>query len=200
MAVAAWESLLNRPPVWLFAYGSLMWRPGFRFLDRTAATAPGWSRRFWQGSHDHRGTPLAPGRVVTLVDDASAGCAGVAYRMDPEVLEQTFEVLDHREKNGYGRATVRLQTPSHGAFEAIAYLALPDNPAWLGDAPLTEMAAQIAASCGPSGTNPEYLFGLANALRTCGIVDEHVFGLEQAVRQLTADPVVIAGKSNGQSA
>ncbi len=199
MASAARESLLNRPPVWLFAYGSLMWRPGFRFVDRVAAAAPGWSRRFWQGSHDHRGTPLAPGRVVTLVDDANAWCAGVAYRMDPEVLEQTFEALDHREKNGYGRATVRLQTASRGTFEAIAYLALPDNPAWLGDAPLTEMAAQIAASRGPSGTNPEYLFGLANALRTCGIADEHVFGLEHAVRQLTVRPLALEGESIGPS-
>lgn len=170
-------------PVWLFAYGSLIWRPDIPVLDERAAQAPGWMRRFWQGSHDHRGTPTAPGRVVTLVAHDDQSCDGVAYRLDQSVIRQTFEALDHREKNGYERATIALRGDDGLAFQAVTYLAPPGNFAWLGDAPLAHMAAQIAQSHGPSGANRDYLFGLAAALRARSLCDEHVFSLELAVRQ-----------------
>lgn len=180
------EPILSGQPVWLFAYGSLIWRPDFPFLDQTLAAACGWSRRFWQGSHDHRGTPDSPGRVVTLVRDVSASCAGVAYLLDTETLTATFEALDHREKNGYARESIMLDAGSRGIIDAVVYRAPPGNPAWLGDAPIPSLAAQIAASSGPSGHNADYLFGLAQALRSRGIDDPHVFMLESEVRGLLA--------------
>lgn len=171
-------------PVWLFAYGSLIWRPDIPVLDERPAQARGWMRRFWQGSHDHRGTPSAPGRVVTLVAQADQVCEGVAYQLDQSVIRQTFEALDHREKNGYERAIVTLQGSEGLSFDAVTYLAPPDNFAWLGDAPIDQMAAQIAHSHGPSGANRDYLFGLAEALRARRVLDEHVFELDSAVRQI----------------
>lgn len=90
---------------WVFGYGSLIYKVDFPFQEREVATLRGWERRFWQGSHDHRGTPEAPGRVVTLVRAADALCRGVAYLVDHEV----FDHLDHREKNGYERHRTRLQ-------------------------------------------------------------------------------------------
>lgn len=140
-------------------------------------------RRFWQGSHDHRGTPAAPGRVVTLVSSPDDRCEGVAYQLDQSVIQQTFEALDHREKNGYERAVIAVEGANGVVFEAVTYLAPPDNFAWLGEAPLEEMAAQIARSHGPSGANTDYLFGLAHALRARDVLDRHVFDLEAAVRQ-----------------
>lgn len=171
-------------PVWLFAYGSLIWRPDIPVLDERSAQARGWTRRFWQGSHDHRGTPSAPGRVVTLVAQPGQVCEGVAYQLDQSVIRQTFEALDHREKNGYERAMVTLQGPEGLTFDAVTYLAPPGNFAWLGDAPTDQIALQIAQSHGPSGANRDYLFGLAEALKARGVLDEHVFALESAVRQM----------------
>ena len=85
--------------VWLFGYGSLIYKADFPYLRRRPASIANWTRRFWQGSHDHRGTPEAPGRVVTIIEEPGAICHGMAYLVTPEV----FAHLDHREKNGYLR-------------------------------------------------------------------------------------------------
>lgn len=160
-------------PTWVFGYGSLIFRQGFPYLDSRPGRITGWARRFWQGSHDHRGVPDAPGRVVTLIEDANAVCDGVAFLVEPAV----FEHLDHREKNGYERIAVNI------AFErdtvaGIVYRATEDNAAWLGPAPLDEIAAHIDRSAGPSGKNRDYVLELAHALRGLGASDEHVFELE----------------------
>lgn len=168
--------------VWLFGYGSLIYKADFPFLDRRPATLPGWSRRFWQGSHDHRGTPDAPGRVVTLVRDATARCRGVAYRVTPAV----FAHLDHREKNGYLRLDTQLEFDDGTHVPGLVYIADIGNEAWLGDAPDADLAAHIAASHGPSGSNRDYLLHLADALRALDADDAHVFALERSL--LALDP------------
>ena len=172
--------------LWVFGYGSLIWRPDIAYRERRIARVRGWKRRFWQGSHDHRGVPHAPGRVVTLVPDANASCEGMAYLVGGEVVESTFEGLDHREKNGYERHDVRLEFRDGLASGGVVYIAPAGNHAWLGPAPENEMAEQIRRCAGPSGTNMEYLRELAAALRELGIDDSHVFWLERLA--LSADP------------
>ena len=80
--------------IWLFGYGSLIWRPDIPHRRAEPAHLPGYERRFWQGSHDHRGTPEAPGRVVTLVELAGAVCDGVAFRVPGADAETILERLD----------------------------------------------------------------------------------------------------------
>ncbi|MFK7914123.1 MAG: gamma-glutamylcyclotransferase [Pseudomonadales bacterium] len=174
---------------WLFGYGSLIWRPDFEFLDAARATLPNYARKFWQGSHDHRGVPEAPGRVVTLIDAPGSDCGGMAYQISEATSAAILSALDHREKNGYERRTVTLTLPDreHTRISALVYLGAPGNFAWFGDAPDAEIAHQISRASGPSGSNVDYLFKLADALRKLEYQDDHVFTLERAVRALQSN-------------
>ncbi|QOY93273.1 gamma-glutamylcyclotransferase [Massilia sp. UMI-21] len=176
--------LMNRfdshDSVWLFGYGSLIWKADFPFLERRPASIAGWSRRFWQGSHDHRGTESAPGRVATLAPLEGASCHGMAYLVTPE----EFAHLDHREKNGYLRLATDMTFEDGSVAEGIVYIATHDNAAFLGPASEQDIARQIATARGPSGPNSEYLLALAEALRALGKHDEHVHAIEAHLRSL----------------
>jgi cation transport regulator ChaC len=163
-------------PTWLFGYGSLIWRPDFPFIEARRAHIDGWKRRFWQGSHDHRGVQTRPGRVVTLIEADGKRCYGRAYLIDQAV----FEHLDRREINGYQRHRVSIMFDD-GETSGVMYVASRSNPAFLGDAPPNEMVDQIRRAAGQSGTNVEYVLELARALRELGESDAHVFELEQRV-------------------
>jgi len=168
---------------WVFGYGSLIYKVDFPYLRRERASITGWSRRFWQGSHDHRGTPEKPGRVVTLIPAPEVRCLGVAYQVEHEV----FEHLDHREKNGYQRHEVSVQLHASNTWvPTTIYVASADNPAFLGPADPDTMAAHIARAHGPSGSNRDYLLHLAKALESLGDNDPHVFDLARRVQQLTS--------------
>ena len=167
-------------PTWVFGYGSLIYKVDFPYLRREVATISGWRRRFWQGSHDHRGTPEAPGRVVTLLPAPGRLCKGVAYLVEA----RTFEHLDHREKNGYRRIATDMLLAGGDTVRGVTYVAEPDNPAYLGRAPIEELARHIASSHGPSGSNRDYLLQLAKALRALDEHDPHVHALEALLQEM----------------
>ena len=170
---------------WIFGYGSLVWRPDFEFEARRPAVVHGWTRRFWQGSTDHRGVPGRPGRVVTLLPAARGEtCAGMAYLVAGEAAKPVMQRLDHREKGGYERRDVTLRFDDASRVPGLVYIATPGNRNYLGPAPLDRIAAQIVRSTGPSGRNADYLLRLAEALRAQGAEDAHVFDLEARVRAL----------------
>ncbi len=168
-------------PLWIFGYGSLLWRAEFPWVERRPASLRGFARRFWQGSIDHRGTPGAPGRVVTLVEEAAAWCHGAAFRIDDARAPQVLDQLDHRERGGYDRLEVTLEFED-ASGDGLTYVANASNRNYLGPAPLNEIASQVRSACGPSGHNLEYVMRLARALRELGREDEHVFELERLLR------------------
>ncbi|MBV1904435.1 MAG: gamma-glutamylcyclotransferase [Pseudomonadales bacterium] len=192
------QNTIKQKDTWVFGYGSLIWLPSFIFKEQRPARIYGWARKFWQGSHDHRGLPHAPGRVVTLIPAPGQYCDGVAYLLAADTLSDVFEHLDYREKNGYTRLEIELifppqaQPPNLPPYDepvtesGLIYIATKDNPAYLGPASLEQIARQILHSTGPSGSNIEYLTELASALRRLQVQDQHVFELEEAVLTMQA--------------
>jgi glutathione-specific gamma-glutamylcyclotransferase len=168
--------------LWIFGYGSLVWRPDFPSAEQRPAGIHGFVRRFWQGSTDHRGVPGAPGRVVTVLPEPGGVVWGRAFRVATEHADAVLERLDHREKDGYERDRVDLIDRDGRRFaDGLVYRATPSNPNWLGPAPLAEIVRQVRASAGPSGPNDRYVVELARALHAIDAPDPHVEAIARAL-------------------
>ena len=156
---------------WIFAYGSLVWRPGFEFEHSILAELRGWKRQFSQQSPDHRGTPELPGRVLTLASDEQASCQGIAYRVAASQLDLIVDYLDVRESGGYSRQFVNVDLNDGRQVRALTYIALPDNPHACSGEPLETLIELIKTRHGPSGSNLDYVVNLAKSLAAHGIED-----------------------------
>ncbi|KAL5704294.1 Gamma-glutamylcyclotransferase 2-3 [Ranunculus cassubicifolius] len=181
--------------LWVFGYGSLIWKAGFEYDQRLVGFIKDYRRVFYQGSTDHRGTSEYPGRTVTLEPLKGQVCWGVAYKVSGEEAEQiALTYLEVREKQYDVKAYVDLFTDHKDTTPAVSgvmvYIASPDkklNRNYLGPAPLEEMADQIIRAEGPSGPNRDYLFHLEQALLQLGCEDEHIMDLANAVRKLLSE-------------
>lgn len=145
--------------LWIFGYGSLMWRPGFAFEEVRRATLVGFRRCFCVYSTHHRGRPERPGLVLGL--DRGGVCHGLAYRIAPASRLATLEYLRAREQvNGVYRETmVSLTldgTPSR-QVAGLAYIVERAHPSYAGRLPLAEQARLIRGARGISGPNLDYL-------------------------------------------
>ncbi|CAN6927162.1 unnamed protein product [Brassica oleracea] len=174
--------------MWVFGYGSLIWKTGFPFDDRLPGFIKNYRRVFHQGSTDHRGTPEFPGRTVTLEPAPGEICWGVAYKITKE--EDKKDALLHlevREKQYDQKEYLDFFTDINDSEPAVSgvmvYIASPDkksNNNYLGPAPFEDIAKQIVKAEGPSGPNRDYLFNLEEALVQLGknsffFIYSHVF-------------------------
>lgn len=166
--------VLTDSSTWVFAYGSLLWRPGFEFRRSTPATLTGWKRRFWQGSPDHRGTKINPGRVVTLLRQPSARCAGIAYELPEHDVDAIMRSLDLREQGGYVRESLHLTLGNGNVVPATTWIAHPENENFLGPASSSHIAQHLVRAVGPSGTNLDYFRRLARALEGLSVRENHL--------------------------
>lgn len=187
--------------MWVFGYGSLIWKPGFNYDDRLFGFIKGYRRVFYQGSTDHRGTPEFPGRTVTLEPAEGEICWGMAYKITKEEdQEVALTYLEVREKQYDQKAYVDLFTEPAASAPAVSgvlvYIGSPDkklNENYLGPASVEEIASQIAHAEGPSGPNRDYLFQLEKALGLLGCEDKHVIDIAKVVRCiLSEDEVTIS--------
>ena len=145
--------------LWIFGYGSLMWRPGFAFEEAVPARLTGYRRCFCIYSTNHRGAPARPGLVLGL--DRGGVCDGVAYRIAPQNAREIAGYLRVREQvNGvYHEALVpvTLHEPEHREVMAQAYIVERAHPSYTGPLPLRAQAALIRGAKGISGANLDYL-------------------------------------------
>ena len=172
-------------PLWVFAYGSLMWDPGFAYEHCTPAVLKGYRRAFCVLSMSHRGTAERPGLVLGLAPGGT--CRGVVYRVardhEPEVQAYLFE----RERRRYDVYRERLLRVRHtrGAVLAQTYTADPDSSGYAGELPEDEIARRIVAAHGERGPNFIYLERTLGQLKTLGIREpslERIYDLACALR------------------
>ena len=181
------ETAEENAELWIFGYGSLIWRPVFQYDMRQVARLNGYARRFCQASHDHRGTPDKPGRVVTLLPVVGEICHGMAFKLPASGRQDILEYLDHREQDGYERLYTPLHVEEGRIVPGLTWIAREFNPSWRAGETL-EQVAQLVAEChGPSGSNRDYLFELEQALDALCMPDPHVSELSARVRQLSRD-------------
>jgi len=172
--------------LWIFGYGSLVWKPDFKYKRSRVGYIQGYKRRFWHGDNFHRGNDELPGRVVTLIEDDDASTWGVAFEVTGSQVEESLKYLNVRETVCGGYATKMVdffpEGESQSPVQALVYIATADNALYLGPASPEEIGAQIAVCRGKTGHNLEYLLRLAEFMRSScpKVEDHHLFSIEAA--------------------
>lgn len=165
--------------LWVFGYGSLMWRPGFEFIERVPARLIGEHRALCVYSFVHRGTPEKPGLVLGL--DRGGACRGVAFRLPSALALDELHLLWRREMvvGSYRPVWVRVRAGER-ALTALAFAVRRDHPQYAALS-MDEQADTIAHACGAFGSSCEYLTKTRSALAEHGIVDAYLERLAVAV-------------------
>lgn len=178
---------IEEKKVWVFGYGSLIWKPNFKYERVIVGSVTGVVRRFWQGSHDHRGTIDDPGRVATLIAEKSGVVYGLGFQISQEEAARTFNYLNDRETGYITKEFIFTPVdPKESKQKVLLYIANKNNADYMGPDTLETMAGSIARCVGHSGPNYEYLFNLAHMTRLLfpGVEDKHLFELEDAVKKI----------------
>jgi len=177
---------LGIPPgdLWIFGYGSLMWDPGFRYLERTPALVRGYHRAFCINSNRWRGTPERPGLVLGL--DRGGACRGVAFLVAEADIEETLRALWHREmrRRIYQPKLVRMRLPKKAEARCFTFVADPQHAGYAGELTIEEAAQRIATCCGARGPNLDYLTRTVEHLEALGVRDHNLLRVLEAVRAL----------------
>jgi cation transport protein ChaC len=176
--------------LWVFAYGSLMWRPGFAFSERANAALIGAHRSLCIYSFHHRGTAERPGLVLGL--DEGGACRGVAFRVAAEKSDETLAYLRAREQvtDVYLEAIkpVSLLDGSGRDCEAVCYVADRGHPQYAGRLSIEAQARLVRPASGQSGTNIEYVLNTVRHLEEAGIHDVELAALAKRLTEAPGGP------------
>ncbi|MBD9528221.1 gamma-glutamylcyclotransferase [Paracoccus sp. PAR01] len=179
---------MGRRDHWVFAYGSLMWDPGFPVAESLGARLEGFRRTFCLRSVVYRGTVDAPGLVLGLDEEHDASCLGLALRVDERDWPETLAGLREREltTNAYEERALPLLLSDGRRVEAIGYVIRRDHDQYAGGLALDEQARIIAHAHGGRGPNSDYLFNTASHLAEMGVEDIDMDALARLVRDMIA--------------
>jgi cation transport protein ChaC len=168
---------------WVFGYGSLMWRPGFAYVERQGAVLHGRRRAFCIYSVHHRGTPERKGLVLGLAPGGAV--RGAAFRVAESDWPEVYAYLKEREQptETYVEAQVSVRLGDGRRVAALGFLSDVKHPQWAGDLSFEAQAALIAGAAGLSGRNVDYLRDLVEHLRQDGVRDG---GMERLLARVEA--------------
>src|SRR6516225_9803564 len=167
------ETDWSRGDLWVFGYGSLMWRPGFAFIEQVPARLIGEHRALCVYSFDHRGTPEKPGLVLGL--DRGGACRGVAFRVAARLRGLTIEYLRGREQTTHVyrevMRSVWLDNESRERVSALTYVVDRGHVQYAGRLPLAEQVRIVQQGHGRSGNNRDYVLSTVKAIEAEGFRD-----------------------------
>ena len=171
--------------LWVFGYGSLMWRPGFEYAEAQTALLDDWHRGFCLWSLHYRGTQTRPGLVLGL--DKGGSCQGLAFRVPKEQAEMTIEYLNERELVGYAyhARTLPVTIADGQVVQAYTFVADRSHRHYAGQLPLEQAAAIIMEAQGCAGLNRDYLINTVRQLESDGFTDLSLHALLTEVERQT---------------
>ncbi|GEC15057.1 gamma-glutamylcyclotransferase [Nitrobacter winogradskyi] len=176
--------------LWIFAYGSLMWRPGFDFAEQVPARLIGEHRALCVYSFDHRGTPERPGLVLGL--DRGGACRGIAFRVAASRREATIAYLREREQTThvYREVTrsVWLEDDARRRVSALAYVVDRGHVQYAGRLTLADQARYVRQGHGRSGHNRDYVLSTVRSIESQGFRDLKLHQLAELLYNDTPMP------------
>ena len=170
--------------LWVFGYGSLMWRPGFSFLERVDAKLIGAHRALCVYSFVHRGTPERPGLVLGL--DRGGACRGVAFRVAASKRAETVAYLRTREQvtNIYREAvrSIWIATEPKQRVSALCYMVDRGHPQYAGRLPVEQQLHHVRQGHGQSGHNRDYVIETVAAMEALGYRESELHLLAERLK------------------
>ncbi len=177
--------MIETPELWVFGYGSLMWRPGFPFAESAPALLKGAHRALCVYSVVHRGTHAQPGLVLGL--DRGGACRGVAFRVTDGAEGETIAYLREREQvtDVYVEAVrpVRLLDGTGRVLKALTYLVDRNHDQYAGGLSLEEQIRIVLGGKGQAGGNVEYVMKTLRHLEETGVHDDLLAGIAAHLTQ-----------------
>jgi glutathione-specific gamma-glutamylcyclotransferase len=165
--------------LWVFGYGSLMWRPGFEFLEQVPARLIGEHRALCVYSFDHRGTPEKPGLVLGL--DRGGACRGIAFRVAATRRDEVVDYLRGREQTTHVyrevMRSVWLENEPRNRVAALAYVVDRGHVQYAGRLSLPEQLRYVRQGHGRSGNNRDYVLETVRSIEAQGFRDPQLHQL-----------------------
>ncbi len=160
--------------LWIFAYGSLMWRPDFVFEEQRRARVFGLHRALCIYSHHYRGTTEHPGLVLGL--DRGGSCVGLCFRIAASVQAATLEAVRRREliTGVYEEITAPVRLDDGRRLSAVTYVANRRHTQYAGVLPAADVARLVAQGLGVAGPNIDYVRNTLDHLRDLGITERRL--------------------------
>ena len=181
------ETTSSKGDLWVFGYGSLMWRPDFEFIERVPARLIGEHRALCVYSFVHRGTPEKPGLVLGL--DRGGACRGIAFRVAAQHRDATVAYLREREQvtSVYREVTrsVWLENAARQRVSALTYVVDRGHVQYAGRLSLAEQLRHVRQGHGQSGVNREYVLSTVAAIEAEGFRDKPLHQLAMMLHDET---------------